>query len=361
MKKKLSLIALVVFMLAFTAWQKQGSFVAPKTPNIKNALKSSIAAKLLFKSDFNMVTPATTIISTYSLQKDAVTGTNQPNYNWNIFSPSAGSGIINYEGGTNADRTAVIANDDNSTDGVLKFTLYNGAIVDPFNGIRKGRVQLELYNFKNEGVYLDEYYQKVKMKLDKKSFNTVLNNSSRLVDGSGDWINFFEVFDGVTDFSHLNDAAFRVGMMLKKVTNGSGVTHLVMVLTGERGKNGGGWDNKSLYYLNQDPTETPLYINPGSWYTYEIYIKRGTGEATGNGRFWLKITDNTNPNTKSLPIAHYGSMTLANATTSPRNTLNDGFRYICPLKMYASNNVIQISKPLQICFSYWECWTTRPY
>lgn len=94
-----------------------------------------------------MVTPSTTIISTYSLQKDAVSGTNEPNYNWNIFSPSAGSGIINYEGGTDADRKAIITNDDNSTDGILKFTLYNGAIVDPFNGIRKGRVQMELYNF----------------------------------------------------------------------------------------------------------------------------------------------------------------------------------------------------------------------
>lgn len=128
---------------------------------------------------------------------------------------------------------------------------------------------------------------------------------------------------------------------------------------------GGGWvggTSAPNWQLKTNTGTTPFYIIPGKWYTIETYIKEGKGGTGGSGRFWLAITDKVTNLTATL-----GSLTTPIATESSLDDLNDGFKYIYPMKLYTSGNLIKAvnpvgtspATPLQVSFDNYKLYNTK--
>lgn len=300
---------------------------------------------LVAQTDFDN----TTIFST-GAQYDDFSGTNISPYDWTT-SNFGKAFRFYYEGGTSADRKAVITKDDNSTNNILKYIITNGVIAaNP----PKARVQVEINDFKDTtGVNFKEFYQSVRMKLHYSSFKKILDDTTRLIPPTPtydphDWLTLMEFWNNNT---WGDDFPFRIRVSLKKSANRQNFNFVAGAEKDVNGKFQTVWKNSLSTYV------VPL----GTWMTVEIYFKEGTA-GSDNGKFYMAVTPDGGSKTVIFDYARGANHCW---TQHPGDANPDGMQSWNPMKLYTSKTIIDAVKAnpnpqsLQVSWDNFRLWRDK--
>jgi len=335
---KIYLTFVAVLFFVFTSCKKSPESVIPAKPINPLPPVKVDTESTIFETAFN-----NSQIQVINLTTDDIIGSNVTNFPWtsaafgNRFSISYFS---TNSGGTDAQRKASIINDDNTTNPILKFEIFEPFA--PNASINYCRIQADLYNMVNPATNqpLKEFFQSVRMKLHSASFNAILANQSRLVSGSRDWLTLFEFWNdrnwGGSNFP------FRISVGAKKLLPLSTNKFVMHVDATYQLTATSSWQDMPNWKTND--SDENLAIPVGTCMTVEIYFKEGLNT---NGRFWVRVT----PDGGSPQVI----CNFYKTTHHPNNPSPDGISELNPMKLYTSANVVNVAKAQnQALQVYWD-------
>lgn len=326
--KRINLTILIALQLAFIGCKKEIEIEKPQT-NEEIGIKAVTAGTptTIFETSFN-----NSQVQFVNSVTDDITGANNTNFPWTSADFGNKFSISYYStnsGGTDAQRKASILNDVNTTNPVLRYW-----IKEPFApnaSSNYGRIQADLYGMVDPATNqpLKEFYQTVRLKLDAESFQAVLNDQSRLIDGSGDWLTFFEFWN---DKNWDNSPTpFRITVGGRKLLPLSTNKFVMHVDATYQANSTSPWQDMPNWETSI--SDANLAIPIGSWMTVDIYFKEGLD---ANGRFWVRVT----PDGGSPKVI----CDFYKTTHHPNDASPDGISEINPMKLYTSAGVVNAAK-----------------
>jgi Secretion system C-terminal sorting domain/Putative metal-binding motif len=219
--------------------------------------------------------------------------------------PNIGSFKIQYQGGDETERLALIAPDpENPSNSTLQFW-----IVEPNSG-NNGRIQGNLYG--NNGLYKLFYSVRLYLPAD---FNVLKNAPFDFR-----FLTLMEFWNNAnwTD----EDYMFRIKVNLAKVVETADSLH---IRAAGQMRGSGSWGD----YI-WDVTNTDFVVPVQKWMTLKVYFVEGDA---CTGRFRLSITPDGEPET----IVH----DIKDFTHHPDNPNPDGLSHFNPIKLYTSDETVE--------------------
>jgi hypothetical protein len=276
-----------------------------------------------FEPDVNLYVYNSEIYGIQGVDNSAV-----PPNNWSLANEDPRIGDFYFQmgaPGTLADRNIFITSDPlNPLNNVLAFEINNAT---EFGPPMKGRVSCNI----GENNYLKEIYYKVKMFIPAD-----IGYLSDYSFTSGNWLTLMEFWNN-PDWTSPATYPFRITLY---VVNSPDSSHLNFAVEAQT-MDPGNW--QSVWSIANNSFNLPF----NEWLEMEVYYKEGDN---ASGRFYMTVTQASMVKTVLFDVTNY--------THHPNDTSPTGLKYINPMKMYCSQNVLEWVKnhqPVNGTFKmYWD-------